>query len=627
VERGLYYGLLVAACLLLVWRVAAVRFHRLAWSMLALGVIAWTAAELYSAVAFASLEEQPFPSLADGLYLLFYPASYAGLLLLALTRVRKAPASLWIDGVISTFAAAALGAAVLVDRVAGVTDGDLATVATNLAYPLGDALLLALVVGVASLCGWRVSRAWALLGVSLAATAVADGVYLFQAATGTYVEGSPLDALWPASALLLAFAGWRDRPTSETVEARGRSFLVVPVVGAIVATALAALATFTDVHESAILLACATLVAVVIRLVLALGENSRLLALTLGEAATDALTGLPNRRSLDDDLTYRLGSASDERPWLLAIFDLDGFKQYNDSFGHPAGDALLQRLSARLEAVPTDGRAYRLGGDEFCLLAPAADASAAARILDAATEALSERGEAFTITSSFGAVFLPTDADTPGEALRLADVRLYAHKHQRVAERDRAYEPLLQALLERDPELQTHLERVADLAVRVGTELGLRGARLEHVRRAAQLHDIGKIAIPDDVLQKELPLDDEELALIRQHPVIGQRILSVSPALRPLADVVRSVHERWDGKGYPDGLAGAEIPLEARIVAASEAYCAIVEDRPYRPARTAEEALAELAGARCTQFDPGVVAALAIAVADVTELSAGADRA
>ena len=308
--------------------------------------------------------------------------------------------------------------------------------------------------------------------------------------------------------------------------------------------------------------------------------------------------------------------ASTEEPWLLPLFDLDGFKRYNDSFGHPAGDALLNRLGAKLGAVPPpEAAAYRLGGDEFCLLAPASIIPAA-ELIDAAVDALSEQSEGFAIGTSFGAVFIPVDATSASEALSEADARLYAHKHQKSARRDRPHEALLQALYERDPELKGHTNGVASLSLNVGRRLGMSETELEELELAAQLHDIGKIAVPDDVLHKPGPLTDSDWSLIQQHTIVGQRILSASPALRRVGEIVRATHERWDGSGYPDRLGQDDIPLAARVIAVCDAFDAMTSTRAYRPPLTVAEAIAELERCSGQQFDPKLVAVFTAALTE-----------
>ncbi len=326
-------------------------------------------------------------------------------------------------------------------------------------------------------------------------------------------------------------------------------------------------------------------------------------------ATTDVLTGLANRRVLMADLERRVAG----EPLVLLLFDLNGFKQYNDTFGHPAGDALLARLSHALIPAVAPHTAYRLGGDEFCVLATA---TARDEVELAAMSALSERGEGFSVSAAFGTVSLPTEAENPLDALRIADQRMYA---QKAASRDTAgresCDVLLQALTERHPDLSGHLTGVAELTEAVGRRMGLEGAELDEALRAAELHDIGKVAIPDAILTKPGPLDEEEWEFMRRHTIIGERIVSAAPALVSVARLIRASHERWDGGGYPDQLAGSDIPLGARIVAVCDAFDAMVSDRSYRANRPADEALAELQRCSGTQFDPAIVEAFSAALA------------
>jgi len=170
-------------------------------------------------------------------------------------------------------------------------------------------------------------------------------------------------------------------------------------------------------------------------------------------------------------------------------------------------------------------------------------------------------------------------------------------------------EVLVRIVREREPGLGEHLRGVAGLAADVGRHLGLAVEDLDVLVRAAELHDIGKIGIPDRILHKAGPLDEVETAMIHTHTLIGERILAAAPAMAPVASVVRSTHERWDGGGYPDGLAGPEIPLAARIVFVCDAFDAMTSNRPYREARSPGEAIAELHRCAGSQFDPEIVAA------------------
>jgi diguanylate cyclase (GGDEF)-like protein len=334
------------------------------------------------------------------------------------------------------------------------------------------------------------------------------------------------------------------------------------------------------------------------------------------QATTDALTSLGNRRQLLRDLDRRVKTATADQPAVLMLFDLNGFKNYNDSFGHPAGDALLVRLGHALGNAMADynGVAYRPGGDEFCVIA---DAARRREIEQAASAALSESGEGFTVSAAFGSVVIPLDTGDASEALRKADEAMYAQKNSGRATAGRQSSAvLLRALAERHPDLGDHLDGVSELAADVAARMGIDGEELGQVRDAAALHDIGKVAIPDAIITKPAPLNDEEWAFMRRHTLIGERIIAAAPALRQAAKLVRSSHEAFDGSGYPDNLSGVEIPLGARIIAVCDAFDAMISARPYSPAKTTQQALDELRRCARTQFDPAVVDIFERAIAD-----------
>jgi diguanylate cyclase (GGDEF)-like protein len=325
------------------------------------------------------------------------------------------------------------------------------------------------------------------------------------------------------------------------------------------------------------------------------------------QATTDGLTKLGNRRKLLTDLERQVRTANALDPFVLTMLDLNGFKNYNDTFGHMAGDALLLRLSSSLALAVGEfsGRAYRPGGDEFCVIGSATHQHA---IEQAACRALSEHGEGFAISSAFGSVVIPQDTGDVSEAMRKADEAMYAQKHAgRATPGRQSSDVLMRALAERHPHLGEHHSGVAELVEEVGKRLGLEGDEAAHLRHAASLHDIGKVAIPDAIINKPEPLSEEEWAFMRRHTLIGERILAAAPALGGAAKLVRSSHEAWDGSGYPDALAGIEIPLGSRIIAVCDAFDAMISNRPYAPRKPLVFALEELRRCAGTQFDPTVV--------------------
>jgi two-component system, cell cycle response regulator len=608
-----YSGLLFGSAGLCLARGALVRGERAPWLILGASLAMWAAADLFYLLVVSKMKPEPYPSASDAGWLLTYLGQYVAVLLLLRARVRRMSAALWLDGALGGLAVTAVAAALVFQPIAAAGSGSAAAVATNLAYPIGDLLVLAFVVAAIAMTGWRPGRMWLVLGAGLALSAAADSWYLYEVAVGTYRENTFVDTLWPASTILLAAAAWMEGPPKPAVvRLEGWRAFVVPIAFMALALGLLVADHLHPLTPLALWLATAAVAVGIVRMAVTFRENLRLVASSRREALTDALTGLGNRRSLMEDMEDVLAAATPDDPRLLVLFDLNGFKHYNDSYGHPAGDELLARLGGRLAvAVAPFGTAYRLGGDEFCILARPGHGDPRP-VTAAAAEALSESGEGFTVDSAHGDVLLPLAASDSAAALQLADRRMY---RQKGASRDSASQQtrdvLMHALGERQPELRAHMQEVAELAVGVGRRLGMTREQLDEVARAAELHDVGKVAIPDAILENPGPLDEREWSFMRRHTLIGERILAVAPALVPVARLVRSSHERFDGDGYPDGLAGDEIPLGARIVAVCDAYDAMVSGRPYRRALTPDAALEELRRCAGSQFDPVVVEAFA----------------
>jgi two-component system cell cycle response regulator len=608
VYEVIYNSVLVGAAVLCVARGALGRSERTAWTVIGVALALWASGNLYWQFALSDLAEAPYPSVADAFWLGFIPACYLGVLLLARTRMPHLDSRLWLDGIIAALTTGALSAAVVFGAVHASTGGDTAAVATNLAYPLGDMILLGTVMGAMAAGRGRLDRSWLYFGAGIAVFAVTDSVYLLQIAKGTYVLGTPLDIGWPLGTLLVGLAAWqpavRKRSTGDELPS-----IIVPIGLALTSLGLLIYDHFEPIHLLAVGLSGAALVAALIRLSLTHRQSRSNLVSTRVLARTDALTGLGNRwalqRALDDALAEPV-------PHVLLMLDLDGFKNYNDSYGHPAGDALLARLGWSLAAAATaaGGAAYRVGGDEFCVLAAWPADLSPGPLLERARAALSEQGEGFSIGASAGHAALPGDAEDAEEALRVADRRLYAEKYSgRVSARLQSAGVLRIAMSEWDPELTGHTDEVALLAAEVARRLGLDEDQVERMAIAAELHDIGKIAIPLSILRKSGPLDADEWDFIRRHTLIGERIAQGAPALVGVAGLIRSSHERWDGAGYPDGLAGDDIPLGAQIVFVCDAYAAMTSDRCYKTAMSQAEALAELRRHAGTQFAPEVVKA------------------
>jgi diguanylate cyclase (GGDEF)-like protein/putative nucleotidyltransferase with HDIG domain len=352
-------------------------------------------------------------------------------------------------------------------------------------------------------------------------------------------------------------------------------------------------------------------------------------------ALTDPLTGLGNHRHFHDRLERELADSREQHyPLSVCLVDIDDFKRINDRFGHPGGDKVLAQLAANLRQ---GGEAFRLGGDEFAILLPGRDEEGARVAAEAIVARLPEvdLAPAGRVTVSAGIATAPQDEVDRDELVRRSDsalywakeygknqVRVYRPDVVEIAElrrlasgpdraaRFRAAASLARAVDARDAYTGSHSARVADLAARIAARLGLDEEQVELTRLAASLHDLGKLAIPEEILRKPGPLSETERLVLERHPQIGFRMLE-SLGVDPVADWVLHHHERWDGSGYPDSLGGAEIPLGARIIFVADAYDAMTSDRVYRARLADDEAIAELSRCSGTQFDPDVVEALA----------------
>jgi diguanylate cyclase (GGDEF)-like protein len=351
-------------------------------------------------------------------------------------------------------------------------------------------------------------------------------------------------------------------------------------------------------------------------------------------ALTDPLTGLGNHRSFHERLQRELVVAEEEGSSLaLCLVDFDDLKSVNDRLGHPVGDLVLGQVAARLRQ---GGESFRLGGDEFAVLLPRQDerqATAVARSIVERVASLDVEGVG-PVTVSAGVATYPTHGTGRDELIRLADSALYwakkdgknrvrayaaesviratfgplAETPDRTAQY-RAAESLARAVDERDAYTGSHSQRVGDYSARIARRLGADEPAVELTRLAGSLHDLGKLAIPEEVLRKPDALNEAERLMLERHPQIGFRMLE-SLGVQPVAEWVLHHHERWDGAGYPNRLAGDKIPLGARIIFVADAYDAMTSDRAYRQAVPQRDALAELERCAGTQFDPTVVKAL-----------------
>jgi diguanylate cyclase (GGDEF)-like protein/putative nucleotidyltransferase with HDIG domain len=338
-------------------------------------------------------------------------------------------------------------------------------------------------------------------------------------------------------------------------------------------------------------------------------------------ARHDSLTGLLGHRVFHEVLEEQIAAAI---PFSVLLFDIDDFKQVNDLHGHQAGDHALRLVSDALrQATRSSDSVFRIGGEEFCALLPGLAGQDAVAVAEGMRQQITAIVSTLPtpVTVSAGVASFPAHGRRRDELLACADAALYASKrggkNRTSLAGDETCQDLtpsrrevgLDLLHEKDPDTVTHSVHVAILTVEIARALALDDARLDDLRTAARLHDIGKLAVPDAILNKPGQLDEEEFRIIKTHAVVGAELLS-SWGLAGPATIVLQHHERIDGSGYPAGLCGDEICIESRIVHAADAYVAMMRDRPYRKAMNQDEAFAELARYRGTQFDPDVVAAL-----------------
>jgi diguanylate cyclase len=422
------------AAAIVAFRAVRVPRQRRAWIILAVGLTLYGLGNVVWTVWYDSLAAPPIPSIADGLWLALYPASYVGLVLLAREDNRAIPPGAWLDGIVAALGFGALGAAVVFGPVLESASGSLSAVYTNLAYPLADLLLAVLVVALLALRGWRLNRGWALLGTGFMLLYVADSIYLLNVASGASESGLLSNLFYLSGVVVLALAAWQPEGKTLPAPVERWSVLLVPVACVATAIGLFIFDHFAPLNPLALVLAALTLLVAMVRTAIAF-HDVRALAVVRRQATTDDLTGLPNRRLFSRRTEEAIAAARGDRGTLaLLIVDLDEFKTLNDTLGHHAGDLLLTEVGPRVSAVLREvDLLARLGGDEFGVLlaSPCSEAAAlgiAERIGVTLRQPFEIAGLHLRAAASVGIALFPDHSEDAQELLRHADVAMYQAK-------------------------------------------------------------------------------------------------------------------------------------------------------------------------------------------------------
>ncbi|OLR92308.1 diguanylate cyclase [Actinokineospora bangkokensis] len=622
----------VAAC----WGAARTRpGNRLPWVLIGASQVVYFTADSVFYIGHYLVGVTAFPSWPDLFYLGHYPFAVLGVLLLIRRRAPGRDLPGVLDAATLGVVAAMLSWVYLIgpqSRRGAPVPAELASVA----YPVMDLALLTVALGLLLGSGAR-PRAFFLLVSWLALILSADTIYIAQQVRGVYEAGNFLDAIWLCGNLALGAAALH--PTVDQVSDTSpmREGPLNPVRIAVL-SGVALLAPLVlmvqyytgDVRDVPVVAgACAALFLLTItRLALLVSDQRRL-------AITDVLTGLHTRRFFEAQLPLEMARARRSGGSVaVLIIDVDHFKSINDRYGHPAGDRVLVEIAARLRSTVRSGEVLaRHGGEEFALIVPGADAETLPALADRLREQVASAPVVVTpqrwvaVTVSIGTARFPTHGTNPADLVAIADRALYSAK---AAGRDRvvvASDTTTAAAVEAgerpDPAGAEYLHRVADAvddllddhghsravarwARMLATEFGYDADLVRRAELAGRLHDVGKILLPRAVLVKPGELDEAEWALVRMHPEHGFRMTALLPGHLGVAHVIRQHHERWDGRGYPDRLAGRDIRVEARIVAVCDSWAAMRSQRPYQPAMPVEQAREEVHAARGTQFDPDV---------------------
>jgi diguanylate cyclase (GGDEF)-like protein len=416
------------------WRAVRTTESRASWMLFAFGISIYGLGNVLWAAWIEHLPNPPIPSICDGMWLTLYPCCYLGIVGLARLRERRVPARMWLDGIVAGLGIAAIGAAIVVRPVLATVSGGTAAVITEMAYPLCDLLLAALVVGVLALRGWRLDRMWAMLGIGFIALTVADCMYALQVAGGAAAPSALTNMTYDIGVMLLALAAWQPGAAIETDTVPSSAVLAIPAAFTVSALGLLIYDHFSRLDPIALTLAMLTMLFAFARVALTF-RDVRALAETRRQAMTDDLTLMPNRRHflrcVRDGIIA--SGATGERVALL-IVDLDHFKELNDTLGHDAGDQLLRQVGERLRAVlRASDTAARLGGDEFGVLLSDSSSGTSAelvaeKILKTIAQPFPIKNVGLRVTASIGIAIYPEHAEDDEQLMQHADVAMYEAK-------------------------------------------------------------------------------------------------------------------------------------------------------------------------------------------------------
>jgi two-component system, cell cycle response regulator len=617
------------------------------WTMLACALPLWVAGESivsYYHVVLSS--EPPFPGAADAFFIAFYVTLIVTFLVALRPALNVRSWKAVLDASVLAVAVGFIGWVAVVEPQLS-QPASLATV-VGVAYPILDVVMLTILISLTLASFRRPPASLLLLTAAIAAGALTDVALTYVSLHTGSPELSWLKIGWETEALLLILAAIAavqpakaaHRLPTQDMRDRGLTTVLAGVALTLASVVIDSLGNALSTADAVV--ALYVVVAIALRLHLTSREREQIaleLEASLREqqrmANTDELTGLHNRRYADRHLEKQAfaGSQNSALETGVLILDLDHFKDVNDAHGHPAGDKVLCLTADRLTRTRRPGDVVaRYGGEEFLVILQDVERATLPAVAERFRECIAEEpydlGEAhpLIVTASVGGASMPADAATLTELLRIADRALYTAKsmgRNRVQIGAHGDEGSIEGLMERGSVLNfvqglvdyvdasygavDHASQAAHLTGLVADELGLESGQRWRACAAARLHDIGKIAVPKEILAKPGPLSLEEWKLLRRHPDVGAEMLSLAPGLRDVAEVVRQHHERHDGTGYPGALEGNEICVEARVVAVCDTWVAMRSDRPHRSARAQAEAVSELHRVAGSQLDPRTV--------------------